>query len=264
MSPGLVGTSADTDIPLAPEVRRYYSPGVTHGGGRGGFEVMTPGATGHACALPENPNSIAESLRALRVALTDWVVRNTPPPDSQYPTVAAGDLVRPVHTSMGFPVVPGAPLPDNLINAMPDYDFGRQFRYTDLSGSIEKQPPVIRGMIPLLVPRADTDGNEIGGVPSVLHQVPLGTYLGWNVTKSGYLEGRGCGFQGGVIPFARTKQERVSRADPRLSLEERYGSHEAYVSKVREAARRLLQKRLLLPDDAERLIREAEASRVLR
>ena len=40
MSPGLVGTKADADIPLPAEVRRYYFPGVTHGGGRGGFQVI--------------------------------------------------------------------------------------------------------------------------------------------------------------------------------------------------------------------------------
>ncbi len=264
MSPGLVGTNADTDIPLPREVRRYYFPGVTHGGGRGGFQQMTPGAQGSACALPANPNPMAESLRALRLALTAWVVKNTPPPESKYPRLAAGDLVRPVHNTMGFPVIPGVPLPDNLINALPDYDFGSDFRYTDLSGSISIQPPVIRGMIPLLVPRTDPDGNEVGGIPSVLHQAPLGTYLGWNVTRSGYLQGRGCGFQGGFIPFARTKEERLAAGDPRLSLQERYGSHEAYVSKVREAARRLVEQRFLLQEDAERLIREAEAGNVLR
>jgi hypothetical protein len=236
---------------------------VTHGGGRGGFEVIAPEATGRVCALPENPNSMAEQLRALRLAITDWVVKNTPPPDSRYPTLAAGDLAPPVHNAMGFPAIAGAPLPDNLINPLSDYDFGSQFRYTDLSGFIEKQPPAIRGTIPLLVPRTNSDGNEASGIPSVLHQAPLGTYLGWNVAKSGYLQGRGCGFQGGVIPFSRTKAERLSRDDPRPSLEERYGSHEAYVSRVRDAARRMVQQRFLLPDDAERVIREAEASRVL-
>ena len=44
MSPGLVGTDARRDIPLPPNVRRYYFPGVTHGGGRGGFQVIEPGA----------------------------------------------------------------------------------------------------------------------------------------------------------------------------------------------------------------------------
>jgi hypothetical protein len=34
-SPDLVGTAGDRDIPLPPNVRRYYFPGVTHGGGRG-------------------------------------------------------------------------------------------------------------------------------------------------------------------------------------------------------------------------------------
>ena len=116
----------------------------------------------------------------------------------------------------------------------------------------------------MLVPKTDADGNEVGGIPSVLHQAPLGTYLGWNVTPSGYLKGRGCGFSGGFIPFARFSAEREASGDPRQSLEERYGSHEAYVARVRDAAKRLVERRFLLQDDADRLIREAEASAVLR
>src|SRR4030095_11903996 len=38
-SPGLVGTSADVDIPLPGNVRRFYFPGTTHGGGSGGFNA---------------------------------------------------------------------------------------------------------------------------------------------------------------------------------------------------------------------------------
>ena len=108
------------------------------------------------------------------------------------------------------------------------------------------------------------DGNEIGGIPSVLHQAPLGSYLGWNVTASGYSKGRVCGFSGGFIPFARTVQQRLASGDPRPSLEERYGTHERYVEKVRDAAKRLVQERFLLQEDADRLVREAEASAVLR
>jgi len=264
MSPGLVGTKADADIPLPPEVRRYYFPGVTHGGGRGGFQVIEPGAAGRGCALPDNPNSTAETMRALRLALTDWVVKNVAPPDSRYPTLAAGQLVPPTHAAMGFPVIPGEPLPDNLINALPNYDFGAAFRYNDLSGSISVQPPPIRGTIPMLVPKTDADGNEVSGIPSVLQQAPLGTYLGWNVTASGYLKGRGCGFSGSFIPFARTAEQRLASGDPRPSLEERYGTHEAYVSKVQAAARALVEQRFLLKDDADRIVREADASAVLK
>lgn len=264
MSPGLVGTNAHADIPLPANVRRYYFPGVTHGGGRGGFQAIDPKTPGRSCLLPDNPNSTAEAMRALRLALTDWVVKGTLPPDSRYPTIARGELVAPAHTMMMFPVIPGAPLPDNLINPLPIYDFGSTFHYNDLSGAISVQPPVVRGMIPMLVPRTDADGNEVSGVPSVLHQAPLGTYLGWNVASSGYLKGRACGFSGGFIPFARTKEQRLAAGDPRLSLEEHYATHDAYVQKVREAAKRLVGERFLLQDDADRLVREAESSSVLR
>jgi hypothetical protein len=264
MAPGLIGTDAKADIPLPSNVRRYYFPGVTHGGGRGGFQVIEPGAAGRGCLLPDNPNSTAESMRALRRALTDWVVKDAAPPDSRYPSIARGELVAPTRSAMSFPAIPGAPLPDNLINALPNYDFGPGFRYNDLSGAISIQPPVVRGMIPMLVPKTDADGNESSGVPSVLHQAPLGSYLGWNVTASGYAKGRTCGFSGGFIPFARTRQQRLASGDPRPSLEERYGTHEGYVEKVRNAAKRLVQERFLLQEDADRVVREAEASAVLR
>ncbi len=262
MSPGLVGTRADADIPLPSEVRRYYFPGVTHGGGRGGFEVAA--ASGGPCSLPANPNSVAEAMRALRRALIAWVVEDVPPPESRYPRLDHGDLVPPTQAAMGFPVIPGAPLPDNMMNPFWDYDFGPGLRYEDLSGAISRQPPLIRTMLPMLVPRTDADGNEVGGVPSVLHQAPLGSYLGWNVTASGYRKGRGCGFMGGFIPFARTKAERLASGDPRPSLEERYATHAEYVAKVKAAAQRLVEQRFLLQDDAARLVREAEASNVLR
>ncbi len=264
MSPGLVGTRADRDIPLPPEVRRYYFPGVTHGGGRGGFQVIAPGSAGRACALPDNPNSTAETMRALRLALTEWAAHNVAPPESRYPTIARGELVPPVHSAMGFPAIPGSPLPDNMMNVLPDYDFGASFRYNDLSGAIALQPPSVRGAVPMLVPKTDADGNELGGVPSVWSQAPLGSYLGWNVTASGYLKGRACGFAGGFIPFARTKEERLASGDPRPSLEERYGSHERYVAKVRDAARQLVEQRFLLREDADNLVRQAELSGVLR
>jgi hypothetical protein len=264
MSPGLVGTSADTDIPVPPDVRRYYFPGVTHGGGRGGFRITSRISGGAGCELPNNSNSTTEMMRALRLALTAWVVDDTAPPESRFPTLAHGDLVPPDHRAMGYPVIPGLPLPDNLINVLPNYDFGSIFTYADLSGAISIQPPRTLGVVPQVVPRTDSDGNETSGIPSVFQQVPLGTYLGWNVTASGYLRGRGCGFAGGFIPFAKTKQERLATGDPRPSLEERYGTHEAFVAHVRDASRHLVEERFLLQEDADRFVREAEASDVLR
>src|SRR5437764_5386014 len=97
---------------------------------------------------------------------------------------------------------------DNMLNRLLDYDFGTDFNYNDLSGRIAAQPPVIRQVIPSLVPKVDADGNEVAGIPSVLHQAPLGTYLGWNVARDGFSKGRASGFAGGYIPFAKTRAQR--------------------------------------------------------
>lgn len=263
MSPNLLGTNADVDIPLPPNVRRYYFPGTTHGGGRGGFSTDVTAAAG-ACELPNNPNPQAETMRALILALTDWVTKGTLPPPSVYPRLGQGQLAWPDHRSIGFPVIPGAPLPDNLINPLLDYDYGPEFKYKDLSGVMAMQPPLIKRVLPMLIPKVDADGNETSGIQSPLLQAPLGTYLGWNVTRTGFYKGRGCGFAGGFIPFAKTKAERLATGDPRPSLEERYGDHAGYVAAVKKAVGRLLSQRFLLPEDAERLIRQAEESNVLR
>jgi hypothetical protein len=100
-------------------------------------------------------------------------------------------------------------------------------------------------------------------VPSVQHQAPLGTYLGWNVTARGYFTGRQCGLNGAFIPFAATKADRIASGDPRLSLEERYTTHEGYVAAVKRAADRNVRDRFLLLEDAARLVAEAQASAVL-
>jgi alpha/beta hydrolase family protein len=262
-SPDLVGTGANRDIPLPPNVRRYYFPGVTHGGGRGGFDTSAPRPPA-GCELSANPNPSSDTLRAVLAALVDWVVKGTPPPPSQYPRLDRGELTAPTQATMAFPVIPGVPLPDGVINALYDYDFGASYNYNDVSGIIAVQPPPIRGIFPSLVPKVDADGNEMVGVASTMHQAPLGTYVGWNVVAQGYFKGRGCGNSGGYVPFAKTKAERMASGDPRPSLEERYGTHEAYVAKVRAATARLVRDRFLMSDDAERLVREADASNVLR
>jgi hypothetical protein len=259
MSPGLVGTDAVADIPLPDNVRRYYSPGTTHGGGQGGFALEQP--AGGRCVLPANPNPMAETIRALTRALVDWVVEGTPPPPSRYPSIADGTLVAATPAATGFPSIPGVGFGD--VNVMLDYDFGTSLHYNDLTGVITRQPPAVRRVLPTLVPAVDGDGNERAGVASVLHQAPLGTYLGWNVQASGVFAGGLCGFQGGYVPFARTRAQRDVSGDPRPSLEERYGTLEGYVCAVRRAADTLVRDRYLLAVDAERLVAAAAKSALL-
>jgi hypothetical protein len=56
----------------------------------------------------------------------------------------------------------------------------------------------------------------------------------------------------------------MANGDPRLSLEERYRTHDGYVEAVRAAAARAVSERFLLQADADALIAQAAASNVLR
>jgi hypothetical protein len=260
MSPGLVGTDAEHDIPIPPNVRRYYFPGTSHGGGRGGFDRAPSPAPG--CSLASNPNPESDTLSALTVALVDWVVQGTHPPTSRYPTLREELLVPDTKEEVGFPDIPGVPWKDEFVNAVLDYDFGPDFIYNDMSGVISKEPPAIKQVLPTLVPRVDQDGNEIasGGVPSVLFQAPLGTYLGWNIRAAGFYKGQICDFTGGYSPFAKTQAERIANHDERLSLQERYGTKQGYLCLVTRAANRATAERYLMAADRERVLAQATAA----
>ncbi len=66
-----------------------------------------------------------------------------------------------------------------------------------------------------------------------------------------------------MVPFAKTKADRIANGDPRLSLEERYGNHAGYVAAVTAAAQRAVDAGFLLPADMTALIARATASNVL-
>jgi len=257
----LVGTDAKADIPLPDNVRRYFFAGVTHGGGRGGFSVA--GTSAQGCELPANPAPSAPMRSALTKAFVGWVTKGTPMPPSRYPMIADGTLVPNTAAAMGYPSIPGRVSPENLVHPLFDYDLGPHFNYQDASGALTAVPKVKRSL-PQLVVKVDADGNEVAGVKSPLLMAPLGTYTGWNMTASGPLKGQVCGNSGGFIPFAKTKAERLASGDPRPSLEERYRSHAEYVQAVSQAAGKLVQEGFLLKPDAEAMIREAEASDILR
>ena len=110
------------------------------------------------------------------------------------------------------------------------------------------------------IPAMDEDGNGLGGIrlPDII--VPLGTYQGFNPRKqeanaSDYLARN----VGSYWPFAVTKEEREKNADPRPSLEERYGGKEIYIEQVIIETNKLLTDRLLIQEDADRIIANAKA-----
>ncbi|HXG51518.1 MAG TPA: alpha/beta hydrolase domain-containing protein [candidate division Zixibacteria bacterium] len=203
-----------------------------------------------------NPLPAGEVLRALIDAMDSWVSRGIPPPPSRYPTVRAGTLVPPDRKSTGFPEIPGVRY-HGLHNRQLFLDYGPNLR----RGRIDFHPPrpIGNGAYRILVPKVDADGNDIAGIRLPAVSVPVGTYTGWNLQSRRLAEDELAGLLGSFIPFARTRRERLQAGDPRASLRERYGSRERYLREFARAARRLVEERYLLPEDAERLIVDARA-----
>ena len=329
MTMSWVGTSAKEDIPLPRNVRRYYLPSSTHGGGNGqtteapaaAGAVNCPGNNWGKGTLRANPVPATGLVNKVRASLRDWVMNDTPPPPSQWPTLKPikrddwrghdhdeddddhrdgkgndrdddhdddGDhdahhgkwrplLVKPTMKAMGFPKgIPGITesifKPENFVFPVFDYDWGPQYNHSEASGNPTNAPPLIKHVIKTLVPRVNQDGNEMGGVPTVQNDAPLGTYLGWNITAGvgdvGYdgrpfHAGQVCNYVGGMVPFFKTKAQRDAVGDPRLSLEERYGTHAGYVAAVTAAANNAFNRGYLLAADRDALIAQAAASDVL-
>jgi hypothetical protein len=194
-----------------------------------------------------------------------WVTTGAPMPASQYPKISDGTLVLNTNAAMGFPRIPGKPMPERLQRPLIGYALGSHFNYKDGSGHLTAVPAAQKEY-PQLVVKVDADGNEVAGLKSPLAKAPLGTYTGWNVTKAGPFKGQLCGDvpTGGFVPFAKTKGERTASQDPRPSLEERYGSHEGYVQAVTAAANTLVKDGLLLKYDADTMIVQAQNSDILK
>lgn len=279
MSASLCGFTCIADIPLPSNVHRYYSPGATHGGGNDSFNWVAPGTappTGQSLLNDPIPETFTNN--ALTYAFIQLVMSGTPMPPSVYPTLARGELVPNTATAEGFPNnVPGLLYHGNQAWPPFVYDFGPGEDYDQESGLPTIQPPIINGVLPVYATTVNKDGNEnVTGLPTVLGEAPLGTYVGWNLATTGWYGPNasngpgsvgqvfaGAGNSGGYMPFWDTQAHRQAAGDPRLSLEERYGTHAGYVCVVTAAANAAVQERLLLASDATTLVSSATNSNVL-
>jgi Alpha/beta hydrolase domain len=234
----------DAEVP--PGARVYLIAGTQHGGRAG-----TP-TTPAGCANPRNPHSAGPVLRALLVALEEWVARGTAPPASRVPSIAAGTAVDP--TTVKMPVVSGFSV------AKDGNPIGLPVDWVNPPGSDERAFVVAssEAWYGTRVSAVDADGNEVAGIRTPDIAVPLATYTGWNVYRAE--PGELCDRDGSYLPFAKTRAEREAAGDPRPSVEERYGNRDAYVANVKAAADALVAERLLLRADADAFVKAAEAS----
>jgi hypothetical protein len=245
-------------VPIPDTVRLYLLAGFQHGAIT--VPAAFPGPPGR-CLNATNPNYEGPTARALLVAMDAWADRGIEPPRSRIPRVQNGTLVTLDEARAAFPAIPGVEFP-SVLNELELLDFGGEFGPE--GGRLSVHPPLVGPSYAVLVPKPDRDGVNIAGVHQVEIAAPLGTNTGWNLRAPGFREGNLCGLSGSFIPFATTEAERLANGDPRESLEERYRTHRGYVRAVRRAAARLVRDRLLLEEDAERYIADAEASDVLR
>jgi hypothetical protein len=233
--------AAGRHLDLPPEVRGFMMTGHPH------YATAQAMATqGPLCQLPTNPLQAGAPMRALMVALEAWVREGVEPPSSRVPMVAHGTLV-PVAS---YPAIPG----------LPEFTSWTPAPRLDLA----KNPPEVVGSYPILFPRVDNDGLAIAGIRLPVIEAARATYTGWNPRKAGFGEGALCTNQGGVVPFAATRAERLAANDPRPSIEERWPDQGAHVAAVRAAAARLVAERLLLAEDAAAMEAAAAANTLSR
>ena len=258
----LLHTDAEgKDLPDPRHVRFFSVAGTQHGIRDGGV-----------CQQPLNRTDPAPALRALFVALDQWVNQDIAPPESRVPRVSDGTAVfaKPRPTSvtgvvprlaLGFPRIPNVTY-TGVITTRYLFDFGPSFS----EGVVTHVPPTFVGRptYPAFVSKTDEDGNEIAGIRLPPVAAPVATTTGWALRREGFGLNDGCEGAGQSIPFATTAEERRERGDSRLSLTERYETHAGYVEAVANSARQLMSVRLLLVDDVQQYIHEAQNSDVLK
>lgn len=238
--------SGEKDVSLAPETRLYVFAGAQHGNwawaDRWPYEHCTNGFD-HRFAM-----------RALLPAMQRWLEsgtgdRNDPvalPPESVYPTSAAGTLGSVADYLEHFPKIPGFRLPDANL-APPRLDLGP--RFAD-EGIVDRQPARLGPAFTTLVPLPDADGIDRGGIPLPGIAAPLATHTGWNLRRPEIgAAGKLARWSGSMLPFPLDEVVRKASGDPRLSLDERYGSTEGYALAIGRAANALAEKGFLLRRD---------------
>jgi hypothetical protein len=243
------------DLDLPDEVRVYLLSDTQHGPGAVPLSKQTP--SGARVANPLNTINQTPLMRALVIALEQWVVEGKEPPPSQYPRLEDSTAVPRTDVLEAFARIPGVALlaPDRL-PTLHRVELG-----SDAERGVGAFPAKVGEPYPSYVSAVDSDGNEIAGIRMPGVSVPLGSHTGWNPRDP---ETGGVGqlldMQGSTLPFCRTPEERERVGDPRPSIAERYRNREDYLGRIRAASERLVQERYLLPEDVD-LIQELAGAR---
>ena len=249
----LAHTTADgkADVALPGNVRSWLFCGTQHAPANLPISDTNPD-TGARGTQALNYVDYRPLMRAALYHLDKWVTHGEEPPAHRYPNHADGSLIEASELAGWFGELPGVEFPRHQ-KTMRRLDFGPD-------RAVPSQiPPQVGPAYPSLVSTVDADGNEVGGIRLPAIEVPLATYAGWNVRHpdiggEGQVLAPGGTVVGGAIPFAATRAERLASGDPRPSIEERYGSREEYLERVRACAESLVASGYALAEDVDALV----------
>jgi hypothetical protein len=233
------------DAPISPDTRIYFMAGVQH------FPRNLP-LTKQGTQYDINIVDHRPVQRALLAALEAWIKDGVAPPAPLYPHLADGQLTS--LAGLRFPMLEGVSTPQHPRVAR-RLDFGPAF---ESLGVILQEPPKVTGAFPVLVPQVDADGIDLGGVRLPEVSVPLATLTGWNLRSAQRgAQDQIAEFYGSTFPLAKTKEQRTTAHDPRLSIAERYTSREDYLKQASKAADELIRQRFVMPQDRDFVIERA-------
>ena len=247
----LIHSTADGkhDIPISESVRIYHFTGLQH------FSGPFPPEKGSGDLLgqqPQSPLPVKFFWRAMIANMDAWVRDNALPPPSSYPKISDHTLVSLL--AYAFPKISEVNRPHEATTAY-RLDFGPNWR----QGILQRQPPKVGPLYPVLVPQVDADGNERDGVRLPELSVPFATYAGWNLRDSSIgAPSERVAFELSYLPFPKTAAERKNTGDPRKSIAERYTGREDYVTRYAHALDELIKQRWILPEDRDALLHRAE------
>lgn len=206
----------------------------------------------------QNPSNVVRTSMFFRAALDnldEWATNGIEPPPSRYPRREDHTLISGKEWRELFPKIPGLMLPNGPAT-LELYDFGPEFE----KGLLTNEPPELvdaKGYTTLVL-AVDEDGNDLGCLRAPMVEAPLATYTGWNLRKRGQGYGAKHKFTGSTLLLPETPEERITTGDPRRSIVERYGNVIGYIRAIRLAAELLVAERLILEEDVERCVENAQ------
>ncbi len=227
------------DVEIHSSARVYHFASTKHGPGD---VPKKPRRT-----VPPNPVNFRYAERALLVALDRWVREGVAPPESRYGRIADGSLVD--AGDLKFPTIPNLRSPRRMRRPL-RLNWGDRWD----AGIIDCEPPEKGPPFGVRVPQVDEDGNEVAGIRMPEVVAPLGTFTGWRYRQRGATDAL-VGLEGMWVPFSRDEDER--EGDSRQSIAQRYSSRKAYLDCVAQAAQKLVEERLMLREDVDRVVAHA-------